>query len=551
MAAAAAAAATSSADEFEEESISKWEAIRLKTLADQTYTNSSNDLKSALKYAKRAHRLCPTLHGVSETLTAFKILTAAAESATTPHWYKILDLEPFSHINSIKKQYENLTLVLHPDKNPNTSVATEAAFKLVAEAFSVLNDKIRRQEYDMKLRISMHGAVTVEAFWTVCLSCRWLHQFERRYLGNKLLCPNCKRGFVAVEVEYGEKVRTDDERVLSRRESKRKMSSVGDIMRRSELAKESGGMNGAVSKRRKAGNNGKLKENGKMIDYDYDYDYDDGDDDDGDDEEMMTLAEMQRSVKANVNVSKSKVNEKDKIKRSGSTSSKSKNQNLDAMTVEDSDFYDFDEGRVEKSFKKGQIWALYDDDDGMPRHYGLIDEVVSTKPFQVNMSWLEPQVNGDDALTSLEKTGFHISCGRFKVSTKTSVASLNVFSHIVNCERAAREVYRIYPKKGSVWALYNQLDRDKRRYDIVVFLTSYSEVHGLSMAYLEKVSGLKTTFRRREMGCHAIKWLEKHEARLFSHQIPARKLSQEEVPSLSGDCWELDPASLPTEMSKT
>ncbi|XP_076934555.1 uncharacterized protein LOC143600889 [Bidens hawaiensis] len=542
-------AATSPADEFEEESISKWEAIRLKALAYQTYTNSSNDLKSALKYAKRAHRLCPTLHGVTETLTAFKILTAAAESTTTttPHWYKILDLEPFSHINSIKKQYENLALVLHPDNNNNnnnnTSVASEAAFKLVTEAFNVLNDKIRRHEYDMKLRISINGAVTVEAFWTVCLSCRWLHQFERKYLGNKLLCPNCKNGFVAVEVEYGEKVRTDDERVLTRRESKRKMSSVGDIMKRSEPAEKSGGSNGAVSKGRKV-------EMRKLVDDDYDYGYDD-EDGDGDDEEMMTLAEMQRSVKTNVNVSKSKVKQKDKRKRSGSTSSKSKNQNVDAMTVEDSDFYDFDEGRVEKSFKKGQIWALYDDDDGMPRHYGLIDEVVSTNPFQVNMSWLEPQVNGDDTLTSLEKTGFHISCGKFKVSTTTSVTSLNVFSHIVNCERAALEVYRIYPKKGSVWALYNELARDRRSYDIVLFLTSYSEVHGLSMAYLEKVNGFKTTFRRREMGCHAIKWLEKHDARLFSHQIPARKLSQEEVPSLSGDCWELDPASLPTEMSTT
>ncbi|KAJ0914710.1 putative DnaJ domain, Chaperone J-domain superfamily [Helianthus annuus] len=636
---AAAATTTDATDEFVEESISKSESLRLKTLAEQTY--SSSDLKSALKYAKRAHRLCPTLHGLSDLLTAFKILTTAADNTTgattTPHWYKILDLEPFSHINSIKKQYKKLALILHPDKNStSTCVALEDAFKLVNDAFSVLSDKIRRKEYDMRLRIDMQceavaatavgnygGVVAMETFWTACTCCRLLHEFERRYLGHSLMCPNCKKSFEAVEADGGEKVVTDavddddDDEILSRSDLKRKMSSVGDIMKRSErvrkserLRKEDGDKrlrvgNNAVGKGSKVRDNGKLKENGKIMDDDDeemmtlaemqklvndddddDNDNDnDGDDDDNeededekmtlaemqkhlndddDEEEEMTLAEMQKLVKINVN--KLKVNEKDKAQRSGSMSSHSKNktneernnQDPDIMTVEDSDFYDFDEGRVEKSFKKGQIWALYDDDDQMPRHYGLIDEVVSTHPFEVNMSWLDPQINGDDMLTSLESTRFHISCGRFKVSNKTSVASLNVFSHIVNCERAAREIYRIYPKKGSVWALYNEhgereshLARDKRRYDIVVFLTSYSEVHVLSMAHLEKVKGFKTTFRRQEIGCHAIKWLEKHEARLFSHQIPARKLSGDEVPNLSGDYWELDPASLPTHLITT
>ncbi|KAC9657518.1 hypothetical protein E3N88_45440 [Mikania micrantha] len=552
---------TSTADEFEEESISKWESLRLKNLAEQTYTSS--DLKSALKYANRAHRLCPTLAGVSELLIAFKILNAADKTTTTPHWYNILEVEPFCHINSIKKQYRKLALILHPDKN--TSVASEEAFKLVNEAFRVLSDKIRRKEYDMNLRIAMQSAaaaatgVAFETFWTACSCCRLLQQFERKYLGHDLMCPNCKKSFKAVEVDEGKKVDanvTEEDMVLRRSEAKRKMSSVGDIMKRSEQCKKIYKLRKKGADRRLRGvNNAEGKGSKKLVD-----------DDDDDDEEMMTLAEMQKSVKTNGNAGKMKVNGKDKAQRSRSTSNNAKNktneegkeQDLGTMTVEDSDFYDFDKGRVEKSFKKGQIWALYDDDDGMPRHYGLIDEVVSTNPFEVNMSWLDPQINNDDLLVSLEKAGFHISCGKFKVSKKTSITSLNVFSHIVSCERAAREVYRIYPKKGSVWALYNEhvergsrLSGDKRRYDIVVFLTSYSEVHGLSMAYLEKVNGFKTTFRRREIGCHAIKWLEKHEVQLFSHQIPARKLSIEEVPNLLGDCWELDPASLPTHLLTT
>ncbi|KAF4379058.1 hypothetical protein F8388_022145 [Cannabis sativa] len=229
------------------------------------------------------------------------------------------------------------------------------------------------------------------------------------------------------------------------------------------------------------------------------------------------------------------------------------------MLVEDSDFYDFDKDRIGRSFKQGQVWAMYADDDGMPRDYGLIDEVVSVNPFEVKLSWLDFQDSRDEGLLCLEKMGFNLSCGRFKVSRKTSIDSVNIFSHVVDCERAAREVYRIYPKKGSVWAVYteptfsaegrNVTTTDRRRhYDIVLFLTTYSEMHGLSMTYLEKVAGFKTIFKRREIGSHAIRWLEKDEVQFFSHQIPARKLSGGEASELLKDCWELDPASLPADL---
>lgn len=265
-----------------------------------------------------------------------------------------------------------------------------------------------------------------------------------------------------------------------------------------------------------------------------------------------TLAEMQLEVKRKL--------ESKKVKKEVETEKAVVPVSMDSnsMSVEDADFYDFDKDRVERSFKQGQVWAVYDDDDGMPRHYGLIDEVVSVNPFLLKMSWLDLQNSGDGALISWEKQGFHISCGRFKVGRKVDIDSVNCFSHLLECERAAREIYRIYPKKGSVWALYTEdvveggwgssAHRERRSYDIVVFLTSYSEMYGLSMAYLEKVEGFKTIFKRREIGCHAIRWLEKDDVRLFSHQIPARKISGEEASDLPKDSWELDPASLPSDM---
>ncbi|KAI8566987.1 hypothetical protein RHMOL_Rhmol02G0086200 [Rhododendron molle] len=614
------------------------EALRLKTLAEQKY--SSSNLKSALKYAKRAHRLSPSLDGLSELLTAFQILRVAASpssstATTTLDWYKILHIEPFSHTNAVKKQYKKLALTLHPDKNPFP--ASEEAFKLVAEAFRVLSDKIRRKEYDMRLRIAMQSEATeggggggvetaaADAFWTACSTCRLLHKFERKYLGHDLVCPSCKKSFKAVEVSdmveeedddrvgsrSSDRVRVRDDRVGSRSsdrvrgsvervasgKSKRKMSSVEEVLARSrpdgivrsvELNRNLGSGGGVersqnVDKKEgwEAGVEVMEKSKPKMA---------------GDGEETMTLAEMQALAKRKMNGEKKKKRSKEdereteiesekvrekRVRRSTSKGghlenerwrslksgnvemekrrSASKSGDLEIMAVEDSDFYNFDKDRMERSFKKGQVWAIYDDDDGMPRHYGLIDEVVSANPFEVWMSWLDLQTNGDEGLICWEKMGIHISCGRFKVARKTLVDSVNIFSHIADAERAAREVYRIYPKKGSVWALYkdNDLENEGRRnpslhrercYDIVVFLTSYSEIHGLSMAYLEKVEGFKTVFKRKEIGCHAIRWLEKDDVRLFSHQIPARKLSEEEAANLPKDCWELDPASLPTDL---
>lgn len=300
-------------------------------------------------------------------------------------------------------------------------------------------------------------------------------------------------------------------------------------------------------------------------------------------EETMTLAEFQSEVKRKVQQEK-KMKEKEEegrtekrglnksvrpatkekqhegsVKRKGLRVEKNRDSGggeLEAMAVVDSDFYDFDKDRVERSFRKGQVWAVYDDDDGMPRNYALIDETVSANPFEVMISWLDLQNSGDGKMVSTrEKLGFHIPCGRFKVARKASISSVNIFSHVVDCDRAAREVYKIYPKKGSVWALYSEstLDADegKRNYDIVVFLTSYSEMNGLSMAYLEKVDGYKTVFKRQEMGSHAIRFLGKDDIWLISHQIPARKFPCNEAPELLKDCWELDPASLPSDLLTT
>ncbi|KAG8382110.1 hypothetical protein BUALT_Bualt05G0042300 [Buddleja alternifolia] len=799
------------------------ESLRLKTLAEQKYT--SGDLKSAVKYAKRAHNLHPSLDGLSEMLTAFKILRVAAAAPvfenSTMDYYKILQVERFSHINTIKKQYKKLALSLHPDRNP--FAASEEAFKLVGEAMRVLSDKIRRKEYDMRLRIVMQSKAAeevdlgaAETFWTACSACRLLHKFERRYLGHSLICPRCKKSFEAVEVVEDENnggnvggevkkegVEPETIRVSARiRERVAKGGNLG-IKKKIINVDEDGDEDGVLLKdmrlkrvkkvgkpggRDGGGIEGKLKEVRELVNGDRNGGSRDGgivnelrfrrvagkskngveeEAKSGDvetgvsgrakrakvrEEETMTLSQLQMKARNRVEeegksggvetlesekakrtktteeetmtlfqfqmlakrkkidegklTAKQKEVNAEKLEEKGGENEKeigeeretdkeigeeretdkeigeeretdkeigeereteevigeerekeegmgnmrekrnrrrvtkyrnlevvgrtsknpmnskieshrtskkcnsevtpvekekekekemegvrekrerrrvskygnletmkrktsendvdseierliaTKKGNLEIMPVEDSDFHDFDKDRRERSFKKGQVWAVYDDDDGMPRHYALVDEIVSVNPFHVTLSWLQFQSsNGDEELISWQKMGFHVSCGRFKVSREVSIKYLNLFSHVVNCERAAREVYRIYPTKSSVWALYknNAVDiegrdqrvKDKNRcYDIVVCLSSYSDVYGLSVARLEKVGGFRTVFKRKEIGAKSVIWLGKNDVKLFSHQIPAKKLSGEEASGLPKDCWELDPASL-------
>ncbi|XP_068669630.1 uncharacterized protein [Aristolochia californica] len=541
------------------ESDDKATALRFKSLAVQKY-NQSN-LKSALKYARRANRLQPDLDDVPEMVTAFKILRLASEPSSfgSPNYYKILDVEPFSHINSIKKRYKMLALLLHPDKN--SCLGAEEAFKHVGEAFRVLSDRVQRKEYDVKLRVALQSERSAapvrpeDTFWTACTTCRLLHQFERRYVGHRLICPSCKKSFLAVEVDdkdsdgetqngdgVGEEASRTRVRSISKlrvsTERKRDLYQEVSRKRRTTFAVPSSRFSRAMSTIREA----------KRTKHE------------------MTLAEMQKEAMRKAGLAKGKlkkkpVEEKGKRKEKEAEEKAVVVQNGDSicMLVEDSDFYEFDMDRTERCFKKGQVWAIYDDDDGMPRHYGLIDEVISIHRFMVRMKWLDVQSNGDQNLLGWEKLGFHISCGRFKVGRELDVESVNMFSHVMDCDRVAREIYRIYPLKGSVWAIYrserplddNSLDsseREGRSYDIVIFLTSYSELHGLSMAYLEKVGGFKTIFKRKEIGAHSITWFEKDDVRLFSHQIPARKLSGDEAPDLPKECWELDPASLPADL---
>ena len=62
-------------------------------------------------------------------------------------YYEVLGVSKNASEDEIKKAYRKLAIKYHPDRNPDAPEA-EAKFKEAAEAYDVLHDPQKRQQYD-------------------------------------------------------------------------------------------------------------------------------------------------------------------------------------------------------------------------------------------------------------------------------------------------------------------------------------------------------------------------------------------------------------------
>lgn len=63
-------------------------------------------------------------------------------------YYQVLGVDKKASADEIKKAYRKLAVKWHPDKNPNNKSAAEEKFKKISEAYAVLSDPKKREQYD-------------------------------------------------------------------------------------------------------------------------------------------------------------------------------------------------------------------------------------------------------------------------------------------------------------------------------------------------------------------------------------------------------------------
>ncbi|XP_043720182.1 uncharacterized protein LOC122667810 [Telopea speciosissima] len=222
----------------------------------------------------------------------------------------------------------------------------------------------------------------------------------------------------------------------------------------------------------------------------------------------------------------------------------------------DPDFSNFDQLRELEKFDVDQIWALYDTLDAMPRFYARVRKVYSPG-FKIRITWLEPVPDEEDEIAWVEED-LPFAIGSFKHGKTEDTQDQLMFSHVMMYETGNRRgSYKIYPRKGETWALFKDWDikwnsdpenHQKYEYEFVEVLSEYSEDSGISVAYLGKMKGFVSLFRQiTKEGIHSFQ-IPPNELLRFSHRIPSFRMTGTERDDVPEGSYELDPASLPTDI---
>uniref|UniRef100_A0ACD5Z120 Uncharacterized protein n=1 Tax=Avena sativa TaxID=4498 RepID=A0ACD5Z120_AVESA len=276
-------------------------------------------------------------------------------------------------------------------------------------------------------------------------------------------------------------------------------------------------------------------------------------------------------ARVDVKIGEAHVSSKAQNQEKGNTTKESNRENIkkevmhDAAAVKkpsdsvqfsypDPEFFDFDKRSDKNLFAVDQIWAVYDDSDGMPRYYARIKRVDAAK-LTVQYTWLEHEAmnEGEDRWTDEE---LPVACGTYKLGkTEVSPGTL-MFSHIVPWGKGRkRSSYEIYPRKGEVWALYKGWsmqwisDADNHRtyeYDAVEVLSDFTMEAGVTVAPLFKIKGFVSLFGKAIDKSSFV--IPSSELLRFSHSIPVYRTKGNEKVGVADGFLELDTASLPSNL---
>lgn len=60
--------------------------------------------------------------------------------------FEVLQIEPTLPVDQIKKKYRSLSILVHPDKNPNNKERAQLAFDVIAKAWKILESDVTRKK---------------------------------------------------------------------------------------------------------------------------------------------------------------------------------------------------------------------------------------------------------------------------------------------------------------------------------------------------------------------------------------------------------------------
>lgn len=166
---------------------------------------SARDLVGAKRFADLALESSSFLADdrADQILAVVDVLLAAQKRQNNSNLldcYSILQI-PSNHFDEslLKRNFRRLSLLLHPDRN--RFAGSEAAFRVLNEAYSFLSDPLKRSEFDANFKSSNAHLGQETSFWTLCQFCCHVHLYAHEYLNKLLKCQNCKKGFNATELE--------------------------------------------------------------------------------------------------------------------------------------------------------------------------------------------------------------------------------------------------------------------------------------------------------------------------------------------------------------